>query len=142
MNERLFGCALFTLVTCVGCAHQAYEGDSKSSEEVAVINDSFTGSMRWDRASISAVDGERSEWSEWSTPEQVEVLPGAHTVLIDCWHGFGFTSRAGLLGRVGTVDFNAEAGHDYQVFCGVKNGKYVRWIVDRTTGEIVGGESE
>jgi len=143
MKARLFsnvGCLFFILVQCVGCAHQAYDMDEKSSENIAVINDSFTGSMRWDRASISSVDGEVWEWSEWSMPEQVEVLPRTHTVSIRCWHGFN--QHTGLLGRVGSVEFNAEAGHDYQVFCDVKNGKYMRWIEDLTTGQTVGGKSK
>jgi hypothetical protein len=142
VNNRLLGCGLFVLALCAGCAHKAYEGEEKPSEAVAVINDSYTGSLRWDRASITAVDDKRWEWSEWSMPEQVEVLPGDHKVSIYCWHGFGPSHSAGLLGRVGSVDFNAQAGHDYQVFCGIDNGRYVRWITDLTTGEIVGGKSK
>ena len=145
MNNRLFayfGCVIFILLQCISCTHQAYEGNIKSYEDIAVINDSFTGSMRQDRASISAVDDETWKLSHWSMPEQVEVLPGEHSVAIYCWHGFGPSSNVGLQGRLGSVNFNAEAGHDYQVYCSVNNGRYVRWIKDLTTGEIVGEESK
>ncbi len=145
MNNRLFVCFgwhLFILLQCISCTHHAYEGNTKPYEEIAVINDSFTGSMRWDRASISAVDDETWKLSRWSMREQVEVLPGEHSVAIYCWHGFGPGSNVGLQGRLGSVTFNAEAGHDYQVFCSVSNGRYVRWIEDLTTGEIAGEDGK
>ena len=137
MDNRLFGCLLFSLALCAGCAHQSYEGDTKSTEETAVINDSYTGSMRSDRAQILAVDGDSFGGAR---PEQVDVLPGEHSVSIYCWHGFFARDRHGLQGRVGSVSFDAQAGHEYQVFCSTSNGRYVRWITDLATDEIVGGK--
>ena len=139
MNNRIFATLLPVLALCAGCAHQKYQGDERSSKEVAVINDSYTMSLRWDRAQIIAVDDERSEYSDWVMPEQVEVLPGKHSVSIYCWHGFKASHRSGLQGRVGSVEFEAKPGHEYQVFCGTSNGRYVRWIKDLTAEEIVGG---
>jgi hypothetical protein len=139
MNNKLLGWLLFTLVLCVGCAHQAHDEDAKSSEDIAVINDSYTGSMRSDRAQILAVDGDNFGGSK---PEQVEVLPGKHSVTIYCWHGYLDRDRHGLQGRVGSVDIDVQAGHEYKVFCSTSNGRYVRWIVDLATDEIVGGKSQ
>ena len=72
-------------------------------------------------------------------PENVDVLPGEHRVSIYCWHGFGPDSSAGLQRRLGFIHFMAEAGHEYQVSCGVV-GRFVRWIEDLTSGEIVADE--
>lgn len=134
------GLVLFVVALATGCAHQAYEGEVETSKQIAVINDSYTGSMRWNRASIAAVDDKVLEWSGWSNPEQVEVLPGEHRVRIHCWHGFN--QHTGLLGRTGSVDFVAEAGHEYQIFCDVEKGRFKRWIKDLNTDEIVGGQSK
>ncbi len=139
MNNKVFGCLLVTLALCAGCSHQTYEGDTKLSGETALINDSYTGSMRSDRAQILAVDGDNFGGAR---PEQVEVLPGEHSVSIYCWHGYLARDRHGLQGRVGSVDFNALAGHEYKVFCSTSKGRYIRWITDLTPDEIVGGKNQ
>ena len=95
--------------------------------------------MRSDKAQILAVDGDNFGGSK---PEQVEVLPGTHSVTIYCWHGYFDRDRHGLQGRVGSVEFDAQAGREYKAFCSTSNGRYVRWIVDLSTEEIVGGKSE
>jgi len=142
LNNRqlaISGSVFFFLFHCIGCTHQAYVGNTKSYKDIAVINDSSTLSLRQDRASIAAVDDKRWRLSAWSMPAKVEVLPGQHSVAIYCWHGFEPSSNAGLQGRLESINFNAQTGHDYQVYCSVKDGRYVRWVKDITTGEIVGG---
>ena len=139
VNLKFYGCLSLTLFMCVGCAHQANNEDTKSSENIAVINDSYTGSMRSDRAQIVAVDG---DYFGGSKPEQVEVLPGTHSVTINCWHGYFDRDRHGLQGRVGSVEFDAQAGREYKAFCSTSRGRYVRWIVDVATDEIVGGKNQ
>jgi len=142
MNNRQFAISvsvLLFLLHCIGCTHQAYVGNTKPYTDIAVINDSSTLTLRLDRASIAAVDDKRWRLSIWTMPAKVEVLPGLHSVAIYCWHGFEPSSNAGLQGRLKSVNFNAHTGHDYQVYCSVKDGSYVRWIKDTTTGETVGG---
>jgi hypothetical protein len=133
-----FACFASMFLLCVGCTHHAYEGRTKPYQEVAVIKDSYTGSLRRDRASIAGLDDQSFRLSWWSMPEAVDVLPGEHRVSIYCWHGFGPDANAGIQGRLGSVNFTSQAGHEYQVFCRVEDGRFVRWIQDTTTGEIVG----
>jgi hypothetical protein len=139
VNNRLFGYLPIALVLCVGCTHQAHDEGTKTSENIAVINDSYTGSMRSDRAQILAVDGDNFGGSK---PEQVEVLPGKHSVTIYCWHGYLDRDRHGLQGRTGSVEFDAQAGHEYKAFCSTSKGRYIRWIADLANDEIVGGKSQ
>ena len=139
MNNRLVGWLSLTLFLCAGCSHQAHNEDTKPSEDIAVINDSYTGSMRSDRAQILAVDGDNFGGAK---TEQVEVLPGMHSVTIYCWHGYFDRDRHGLQGRTGSVDFDAQAGHEYKAFCSTSKGRYVRWIIDLATEEIVGGKNQ
>ena len=140
MFNTRFACFASLLLLCAGCTHHAYEGRTKPYGEVAMIKDSYTGSLRSERASIAGVDDQSFRLSWWTMPESVDVLPGEHRVSIYCWRGLGPDSSAGLQGRLGFVNFTAQAGHEYQIFCGVEDGRFVRWIEDLTGGEIVGQE--
>jgi hypothetical protein len=140
MGNRIFKCFLFLLILCTGCAEQAYDGGEKSSEEVAVIKNSYTskGGMKSDRADIVAVD---DDYFDGSPPARVEVLPGKHSVEIRCRHGGLLVEKGvGLQGRQGSVEFIAKAGREYEVLCSTDNGRYMKWITDLTTDEIVGRE--
>ena len=142
MGNRILKSFLFLLVLCTGCAEQAYDGSEKSSKEVAVIKNSYTGTggVKSDRAEIVAVDGDRFDGS---SPKRVEVLPGKRSVDIRCWHGGLLVEKStGLQGRQGSVEFIAKAGREYKAFCSTSDGKYVRWITDLTTDEIVGGGNQ
>ena len=140
MDNRIFKCFLFLLVLCSGCAEQAYDGGKKSSKEVAVIKNSYTGTggLQSDRAEILAVD---NDYFDGSPPTRVEVLPGKHSVEIRCRHGGLLIEKSvGLQGHQGPDEFIAKAGHEYKAFCRTSDGTYVRWITDLTTDEIAGGK--
>jgi hypothetical protein len=140
MDNRIFKCFLILLALGTGCAEQAYEGGEKPSEEVAVIKNSYTstGGVNSDRAEIIAVD---DDTFDGSSPGRVEVLPGEHSVVIRCWHGGLIADKGtGLQGRQGSVEFVAKAGREYEVLCDTEGGKYIKWITDLTTDEIVGRE--
>ena len=142
MGNRILKSFLFLLVLCTGCAEQAYDGSEKSSKEVAVIKNSYTGTggVKSDRAEIVAVDGDRFDGS---SPKRVEVLPGKHSVEIRCRHGkLIVQNNVGLQGRQGSVEFIAKAGREYKVLCSTSDGKFVKWITDLSTGEVVGGEKQ
>jgi len=142
MDNRIFKCFLFLLVLCAGCAEQAYDGGEKSSTEVAVIKNSYTGTggLKSDRAEILAVDG---DYFDGSSPGRVEVLPGRHSVVIRCRHGRLLVENSvGVQGRQGSVEFFAKAGREYKAFCSTSDGKFMKWITDLTTDEIVGGENQ
>jgi hypothetical protein len=140
MDYRIFTYFLLVLAFTTGCAEQAYDGESISSEKVAVLKNSYTsrGGVKSDRADIIAVDG---DFFDGSTPGRVELLPGKHSVVIRCWHGGLISEKStGLQGHQGSVEFMAEAGREYKAFCSVSDGNYVKWITDLTTDEIVGRE--
>ena len=140
MNNRIIKYSFLFLALTAGCAEQAYDGSEKSSAEVAVIKNSYTsrGGMKSDRADIIAVD---NDFFDGSPPARVELLPGEHSVVIRCWHGGLISEKStGLQGHQGTVEFVAEAGREYKAFCSVSDGKYMKWITDLTTDEIVGRE--
>jgi hypothetical protein len=142
MENRIFKCFLFLLVLCTGCAEQAYDGDKKSSSEVAVIKNSYSGAggLKSDRAEILAVD---DDYFNGSSPWRVKVLPGKHSVEIRCRHGgLLFEKGFGLQDRQGSVEFIAKAGREYKAFCRSGGGKFAKWITDLTTDEIVGGENQ
>ena len=145
MDNRIFKCFLFLLALCGGCAeqaYQAYDGGEKSPKEVAVLKNSYTGTggVKSDRADILAVDG---DYFGGSSPGRVELLPGRHSVEIRCWHGGLLVENSvGLQGHQGSVDFVAKAGREYKAFCSTSDGKFVRWITDLTTDEIVGGKNQ
>jgi hypothetical protein len=82
MYNTRFACFASLLLLCVGCTHHAYEGRTKPYGEVAVIKDSYTGSLRSERASIAGVDDQSFRLAWWSMPEKVDVLPGEHRVTI------------------------------------------------------------
>jgi hypothetical protein len=92
--------------------------------------------LKSDRADIVSVDG---NYFDGESPPRVEVLPGERSVEIRCWHGGLLTENsAGLQGHQETVRFEARAGRTYKAFCKVDNGRYVKWITDLTTDEVVG----
>jgi hypothetical protein len=140
VDNRILTCFIFLLALGTGCAEQAYDGGEQSSNEVAVIKNSYTsrGGLKSDRADIIAVD---DDYFDGSPPGQVEVLPGEHSVMIRCWHGGLISEKSiGLQGHQGSVEFVAKAGREYEVLCSTDSGKYMKWITDLTTDEIVGRE--
>lgn len=130
------------LALCIGCGAQdykTYEGAEKPDAEVAVLKHSYigTGGVKSDRAEILGVD---DIYFDGDAPDQVEVLPGEHSVEIRCWHGRLLVEDSfGLQGHQGSIDFIAEAGHEYQAYCTTSKGAYVRWITDLSTDEVVAG---
>ena len=127
---------------CTGCVEQVYEGSAKSPKAIAIImpSQTTTEGVQSDRATILAVDG---DYFDDLPIRRVEVLPGKHTVVIRCWHGSLVVGQnAGIQGRQGSVEFIAQAGREYQVFCSTSDNKFVKWITDLTTDEIVGGKKE
>jgi len=142
MDNGFLKCCLFLLTLCTGCAEQAYDGGEKPSKDVAVIKDSYTstGGVKSDRANILAVDG---DYFDGSPPGRVEILPGRHSVEIRCWHGGLLVEKSvGLQGHQGSVEFIAKAGREYEASCSTSDGRFVRWITDLTTDEVVGGEKK
>jgi hypothetical protein len=120
----------------VGCAHQSYSGEAKSKEEIAVIQDSYWGSLRYDKAAIIGVD--HDDFGAFGH-ERIELLPGTHKVYITCYHGWN-VATAGLYGYNESIEFEAEAAHKYRARCKVVDGEQWTWVEDLDSGNVVGGE--
>lgn len=119
-----------------GCAHQAYVGKARSSEETAIIEDSYWGSLRFDRAMIIGVD--HDDFGDFGH-ERVSFLPGKHKIYIMCYHGWNIATT-GLYGRHEVVEFEAEANHKYKAYCSIIDDDQWSWIEDLESGNIVGGK--
>jgi len=100
-----------------------------SPDDMAVILDSYWGSLRYSKAGIWGIDGIALNFKE-----RVKVPPGEHAVTIYCAHGYGLGSQ--LYATTREVVFIAKSGHKYQVKCSEKDGA---WIEDTATNEVVGG---
>ena len=100
-----------------------------SSDEMAVIVDSYWGSFRYSKAGIWGVND-----TSLNFKERVKVPPGKHSVSIYCAHGYGLGSQ--LYATLREVEFIAKPSHKYQVKCSENDGA---WIEDTATNEVVGG---
>jgi hypothetical protein len=119
-----------------GCAHQAYVGEARSSEETATIEDTYWGSFRFDRAMIIGVD--HDDFGDFGR-ERVSLLPGMHKIYIMCYHGWNIATT-GLYGRHEVVEFEAKAKHKYKTYCLITGGSQWSWIVELESDSIVGGK--
>lgn len=129
---HLFLISILVLGTgCTTVSHQA--GGEINPEDMAVIVDTYLGSLRHSKAGIVGVDGE-----SFNFIERVNVPPGVHRVNIQCMHGYDPITSP-LVRR--TISFVAEPGHKYQAKCS-KNRIWRVWIEDTETEKIVGTGKE
>src|SRR5882724_6285275 len=119
--EAAFASVMAILIS--GCAAtQAYDGPPKSREQIAVI----TGMSGWEitnmgiAARVTRIDGK--ELAEASS--KIEVLPGKHEIEVECW-----MQRVPKSTNVNSID--AEAGVDYLIFIGAKDGKCFTRILNK-----------
>jgi len=116
-----------------GCATVSHQENSEIPlEDMAVIVDTYWGSLRYSKAGIFGVDGE-----DLNFIERVNVPPGVHSVSIYCAHGYGLGSQFNATTR--TVSFTAEPGHKYQVKCSKEDGA---WVEDTATNKKVSGNNQ
>jgi hypothetical protein len=121
-----------SVILLSGCGTmQVYEGPKRASHEVAVITSNLLAGL-FDTAYILQIDGK----DLGATDDNVEVLPGKHTVKIGVSTGLGYQQYIGNK----TISFEAIAGHTYQVNGKIRKGDTFAWIEDKNTGELVAGE--
>ena len=125
---------LFALMIISGCATQPTSQDNPS-DEMAVLHDSYWGSLRWHKAAINGYD---SIDFGLKIVMMVKLLPGEHSINASCFSGFD-PLTTGMLAITQTINFQAEAGHSYQVLCGSYGQRKTFWIKDKSSGEVVGG---
>lgn len=129
------GISLF-LMMIGGCATQSVSPE-QSGVEMATLHGSYWGSLRWNKAAIDGYDGIDFGMKPVM---MVKLLPGEHSVTAICFTGFD-PLTAGMFTITRTVSFLAEAGHSYQVRCGSVGSGKTFWIVDKTSGKVVGGNA-
>jgi len=120
-----------------------YTGDELPKEQVAIIEgrDTFLFiplPILW--ASRSAVEILEVDGKPLSRPtKKCEVLPGLHNVGVQAYY-IRFSVADLEASRSGSLQFNAEAGHQYKI-----NVRYRNWqipafrvnVIDTKSGEIV-----
>jgi len=138
MKRVLSSGVLLVLCTLLieGCAHQAYVGETLSSNEIAIVEDSYWGSFRFDRAMIIGVD--HDDFGAFGR-ERVKLLPGKHKIYIMCYHGWNMAT-AGLYGRHEVIEFDAEANHEYRAYCSIIDDDQWSWIEELESASIAGGK--
>jgi hypothetical protein len=82
------------------------------------------------RVSITEVDGQPA--GQFGVKWDLKLLPGIHTVTLTY-------SSANRSGRPIPVRFDARAGHVYRAMAAVDGSRWIVWIEDRKTGEVVAG---
>jgi hypothetical protein len=130
--KSLFLILLLVVLTSgcmVGPKVLTYSGDKLQKSEVAVIKGRcFYGLLGYECIDIYKIDGSSLDATN------VEVLPGMHDLEIR-WYSVSFVSPMGGPARTARVDFNFEAGHEYEIkaqFEGItRKGAN---IIDVTTG--------
>ena len=100
----LLGIASFLTCACASATMKGYTGPDLPASQTATI-------MAGPLANIVSCDGVRLSGFQ----AHVNILPGSHTIdasfaWIDNGGNVAYSSRA-----IGSVTFNAEAGHDYKV---------------------------
>jgi hypothetical protein len=78
---RRRGATIAMLALCSGCMNvQSYEGERRPSDEVARIS----GDIRFSGAPLSVILRQVDERVLNVGQSSVDVLPGSHTLLVDC----------------------------------------------------------
>lgn len=103
-------CALAACTT----TERLYDGPQRPASEIAVVTVDQDSDLGYHfagghSANIERVDGRRI------SAERVELLPGPHELCAAYEMSFGFSSMMRFAGPVGTLQFLAEAGGEYQV---------------------------
>jgi len=132
--KTLFIILLYAMLSgcVVGPKVMTYSGDKLQKLEVAVIKGwCFYALLGYECIDIYKIDGSSLNATN------VEVLPGMHELEIR-WYSVSFVSPVGGHARTARVDFNFEAGHEYEIkarFEGItRKGAD---IIDVTTGAII-----
>ncbi|MCM2359144.1 MAG: hypothetical protein NDI77_13425 [Geobacteraceae bacterium] len=127
-------CMALLLVSMSACGTmRAYEGAELPQTQVAIIK-----GTEWLAYHVKPmlIDGNPT----YLMKNKVVVLPGRHVVTVDYY----WTAGMGFVTATGSVEFTAEAGHEYQIKAKSKLGfsgrKVQFWIEDIATGAVVGGQ--
>ncbi|MEE8223669.1 MAG: hypothetical protein V3S59_05140 [Alphaproteobacteria bacterium] len=138
-----------------GCAMKAYEGPELPRSEIAVLDamHQHGGVLQIDpgiwpiplffvpnykhQTFIIEIDG-----NERNVGREIHVLPGQHTVRVHYFRRPDVT----LIGipnyetRDLSIDFTAEAGHEYRIPAERRGERNWIWVEDTATGKVVAGE--
>lgn len=156
---------IILIFTVIGCAtpYRAYKGEQLPKDQVAVIKTGiehfyyFVLGWKEIHNAIVSVDGQPCCTKSWFSQPDVEVLPGHHNLtavgymevctsykdffdaFFDAtYYGVDRCTKSGRFRR--PVNFNAKAGHVYDLESEYEGKKVFVWIEDSETGEVVSGE--
>ena len=114
-----------------GCAVRAYQGDVRSSSEVAIVHYDFRYyGFITRRVNVVSVDGEElSRFGRF----KLELLPGIHTLAVRYrQYNFGFVRESKT---PCWITFSARAGREYYINSETVKDRVVVWLEDKETGE-------
>jgi hypothetical protein len=134
-----------------GCGMKAYEGPELPRSEIAVIDRwywhgsilTFAGILPvWHprhEARVYEIDGTQAPGYRF------HVRPGEHSVTVGYKKNISVTlcGYTGCIGEYRTrlsINFTAEAGHEYRIPAERRDERNWIWVEDKTTGKVVAGE--
>ncbi len=132
-----------------GCTMKAYEGPELPRSEIAVIERRYGhgGVLQLmgfflpiprdrHRTVIVKIDGKRPGGTEF------HILPGQHTAKVRYWRypDVYLWGIPNYRTRDLSIDFTAEAGHEYRIPAERRGERNWIWVEDITSGKVVAGE--
>jgi len=122
----------FFILVLFGCAsQQAYEGEKRSKDEVAIIEPESPSLFKTGpTVSILEVDGKKLDQLKSGA---FEVLPGEHTIKVRLFSVPGAYGGIYMKTEPISITFTAKAGETYTV--GNKGATY--FVKENSTGRIV-----
>jgi hypothetical protein len=116
------------LVAACG-TYQAYDGAPLPPSQRAVIVEAT--SQFFEEVRITSLDGKR--FPGW--PDRAEVAPGYHSLSANFQAQYGSVGSRGI--RDCVIEFEAVAGHEYQIDYQRGGGSWAAWLVDTASGDRV-----
>ncbi len=157
---RRIAIALLLALLSSGCATmKAYEGPELPRSEIAVLDvghrhGGVLGLIYGivpvpayrHRTYIYEIDGKKK-----GLRREIHILPGQHTARVHYWRNpdvtfcvGGYAGSDGCIANYETrdlsIDFTAEAGHEYRIPAERRDERNWIWVEDITTGKVVAGE--
>ena len=153
---RHFTIGVLLAVLVSGCAMKAYEGPERPKSEIAELRQVHQqgvvlkvpfgpGLLTKHVATIIEIDGKSVTfiWTKWAT---IHILPGQHSVRVFYlrFPDVALCGDGGCIANYTTgdlsIDFTAEAGHEYRIPAERRDERNWIWVEDKTTGKVVAGE--
>ncbi len=125
--------SVVSLTGCVAGTMVAYEGRTLPKEKIAVVTTPPATKVLAQNVTpgIHCINGRRA------TGTEVHVLPGKLQIVGNFLATPAYGVPIGMKQFVSSLEFEAQAGHEYHVNGGVINSQPLMWVQDITTKQTV-----